>query len=109
MYAYVGRKNCQYVLCDEYQDVNMKQDMLLGILSGLYQNLFVVGDDDQNIYTWRGSDPAYMINFDKTHEDVKDYYLTENFQKYTTDSKCSKIAYICQPEQIAKGDDFQKT
>lgn len=40
----------------------MKQDMLLGILSGLYQNLFVVGDDDQNIYTWRGSDPAYMIN-----------------------------------------------
>lgn len=74
------QEKCQYVLCDEYQDVNMKQDMLLGILSGLYQNLFVVGDDDQNIYTWRGSDPAYMINFDKTHEDVKDYYLTENFR-----------------------------
>ena len=57
MCGFAGRKKCQYVLCDEYQDVNMKQDMLLHILSGLYQNLFVVGDDDQNIYTWRGSDP----------------------------------------------------
>ena len=54
------QEKCQYVLCDEYQDVNMKQDMLLHILSGLYQNLFVVGDDDQNIYTWRGSDPEYI-------------------------------------------------
>ena len=36
------QEKCQYVLCDEYQDVNMKQDMLLHILSGLYQNLFVV-------------------------------------------------------------------
>ena len=76
-YNYLKR---QCVLCDEYQDVNMKQDMLLHILSGLYQNLFVVGDDDQNIYTWRGSDPEYMINFDKTHENVQDYSLTENFR-----------------------------
>ncbi len=74
------QEKCQYVLCDEYQDVNMKQDMLLSILSGMYQNLFVVGDDDQNIYTWRGSDPEYMIQFDKTHENVKDYSLTENFR-----------------------------
>ena len=74
------QEKCQYVLCDEYQDVNMKQDMLLHILSGLYQNLFVVGDDDQNIYTWRGSDPEYMINFDRTHENVQDYSLTENFR-----------------------------
>ncbi len=74
------QEKCQYVLCDEYQDVNMKQDMLLSILSGMYQNLFVVGDDDQNIYTWRGSNPEYMIQFDKTHEDAKDYSLTENFR-----------------------------
>ncbi len=74
------QEKCQYVLCDEYQDVNMKQDKLLSILSGMYQNLFVVGDDDQNIYTWRGSDPEYMIKFDKTHENAKDYYLTENFR-----------------------------
>ena len=74
------QEKCQYVLCDEYQDVNMKQDMLLTILSGMYGNLFVVGDDDQNIYTWRGSDPEYMIKFDSTHENAKDYYLTENFR-----------------------------
>lgn len=74
------QEKCQYVLCDEYQDVNRKQDMLLTILSGRYENLFVVGDDDQNIYTWRGSDPEYMINFDSTHENAKDYCLTENFR-----------------------------
>ena len=49
------------------------------------------------------------INFDKTHEDVKDYYLTENFRSIPQIVNVAKSAYICQPEQIAKGDDFQKT
>lgn len=74
------QERCQYLLCDEYQDVNYKQNELLKILSGLYGNLFVVGDDDQNIYTWRGSDPSFMIGFDEDFEDVQDYALTENFR-----------------------------
>ena len=65
------QERCQYLLCDEYQDVNYKQNELLKILSGLYGNLFVVGDDDQNIYTWRGSDPSFMIGFDEDFEDVQ--------------------------------------
>lgn len=76
----IWQERCQYLLCDEYQDVNYKQNELLKILSGLYGNLFVVGDDDQNIYTWRGSDPSFMIGFDEDYEDVQDYALTENFR-----------------------------
>ncbi|MBQ4282456.1 MAG: UvrD-helicase domain-containing protein, partial [Lachnospira sp.] len=71
---------CQYILCDEYQDVNDKQEKLLNLLSGKYHNLTVVGDDDQCIYGWRGSKVDYMVDFHKAYPDVKDYYLSENFR-----------------------------
>lgn len=74
------QKRCQYVLCDEYQDVNANQDLLLTLLSGRYHNLTVVGDDDQCIYGWRGSEVDYMVNFDKAHEDTIDFSLSENFR-----------------------------
>lgn len=74
------QKRCQYVLCDEYQDVNAQQDRLLTLLSGRYHNLTVVGDDDQCIYGWRGSEVDYMVNFDKNHEDTTDFSLSENFR-----------------------------
>lgn len=74
------QRKCQYVLCDEYQDVNANQDLLLTLLSGKYQNLTVVGDDDQCIYGWRGSEVDYMVNFEKTHEGTEDFSLSENFR-----------------------------
>ena len=74
------QKKCQYVLCDEYQDVNGNQDLLLTLLSGNYHNLTVVGDDDQCIYGWRGSEVDYMVNFAEDHENVRDFALSENFR-----------------------------
>lgn len=74
------QNKCQYVLCDEYQDVNNAQDLLLTLLSGKYHNLTVVGDDDQCIYGWRGSEVDYMVEFEKTHEETKDFTLSENFR-----------------------------
>jgi len=74
------QEKCQYILCDEYQDVNDKQENLLRLLSGKYQNLTVVGDDDQCIYGWRGSKVEYMVGFDKAYPDVTDFYLSENFR-----------------------------
>ncbi len=71
---------CQYVLCDEYQDVNGEQELLLSLISGKFENLFVVGDDDQNIYGWRGSKSDYMIHFDEKYPDVTLFSLTENFR-----------------------------
>lgn len=74
------QEKCQYILCDEYQDVNDKQEHLLKLLSGKYQNLTVVGDDDQCIYGWRGSKVDYMVGFDKEYPNVRDFYLSENFR-----------------------------
>lgn len=74
------QKRCQYVLCDEYQDVNANQDLLLTLLSGKYHNLTVVGDDDQCIYGWRGSEVDYMVHFDRNHENTRDFSLSENFR-----------------------------
>lgn len=74
------QNRCQYVLCDEYQDVNKEQELLLSLVSGKFSNLFVVGDDDQNIYGWRGSKSDYMIHFDTRYEDVTHFNLSENFR-----------------------------
>lgn len=74
------QENCQYILCDEYQDVNDKQELLLQLLSGKYHNLTVVGDDDQCIYGWRGSKVDYMVKFDEKYEGAQDFYLSENFR-----------------------------
>lgn len=74
------QERCQYILCDEYQDVNEKQERLLALLSGKYHNLTVVGDDDQCIYGWRGSKVDYMVGFDKVYPDARDFFLSENFR-----------------------------
>lgn len=71
---------CMYILCDEYQDVNARQELLLSLLSGKYQNLTVVGDDDQCIYGWRGSRVEYIVDFDSRYPGAKSFYLTENFR-----------------------------
>ena len=76
----VWQNRCQYILCDEYQDINMRQGLLLALLSGRFGNLTVVGDDDQCIYGWRGSKVDYMLLFSKDYPKAKDYYLSENFR-----------------------------
>jgi len=61
------RSYCQNLLVDEYQDINAGQFKLIQILSeGQREGLFVVGDDDQSIYSWRGGSPQYIRNF---HQD----------------------------------------
>ena len=74
------QSRCQYVLCDEYQDVNSAQEELLMLISGKYHNLTVVGDDDQCIYGWRGSEVEYMVDFHKKYENTQDFTLSENFR-----------------------------
>ena len=74
------QSRCQYLLCDEYQDVNKNQEYLLYLLSGKYHTLTVVGDDDQCIYGWRGSDVEYMVHFNERYENVMDYSLSRNFR-----------------------------
>lgn len=70
----------EYVLVDEFQDVSGKQFEIARILSEKHGNLFIVGDSDQTIYTWRGAHVRLFLDFDKTYPDAKTILLTENYR-----------------------------
>lgn len=74
------QKKLEYVMVDEFQDVNDLQYQLVKALSGYHQNLFVVGDPDQTIYSWRGARIEYILNFDKMFPDVKTIFMTKNYR-----------------------------
>ena len=70
----------EYIMVDEFQDIDKDQYALSDILSGYHKNLFVVGDPDQTIYTWRGADVKFILEFDSRHENVKTIYLNTNYR-----------------------------
>ena len=74
----------RYVLVDEYQDVNYAQYKLCAILADEHRNLTVVGDDDQSIYSWRGSDYTMILNFEKDFKGAKVFKLEENYRSTQT-------------------------
>src|SRR5271165_6113625 len=68
------------VLADEYQDVNHAQCTWLRMLANRHCEVFVVGDDDQSIYSWRGADVHYIRNFTRDFPDAAQVRLEENFR-----------------------------
>lgn len=73
----------KYVILDEYQDVNKLQEKLLELLSDGAESVCVVGDDDQNLYHWRGSDVGIIAEFDKRYSKkfrTTDAHLDTNFR-----------------------------
>lgn len=74
------QQRLEYIMVDEFQDVDKDQYALADILSGYHKNLFVVGDPDQTIYTWRGADVKFILEFDARHENVKTIYLNQNYR-----------------------------
>ena len=74
------QERMMYVMVDEFQDVSGNQYALAEILSGYHRNLFIVGDPDQTIYTWRGARIEYILNFDAEHEDTKTVFLDVNYR-----------------------------
>ena len=70
----------QHVIVDEYQDVNPIQEALVRLLSQVGANICVVGDDDQTIYQWRGSDVSNILTFSKRYAPVDEERLQENFR-----------------------------
>lgn len=70
----------EYIMVDEFQDVSSNQYTLVSILSNHHKNLFVVGDPDQTIYTWRGANVDYIVNFDKRFNDVKTIIMDINYR-----------------------------
>ena len=74
----------QYVLVDEYQDVNAAQYRLIALLAGRHGNVTVVGDDDQSIYSWRGSDYRIILRFEEDFPGAKTFTLEDNYRTTTT-------------------------
>ncbi|MGA8576871.1 MAG: DUF3553 domain-containing protein [Candidatus Cybelea sp.] len=70
----------EYVLVDEYQDVNAAQYRLVALLAGYHGNVTVVGDDDQSIYSWRGSDYRMILRFEEDFPGAKTFKLEENYR-----------------------------
>jgi DNA helicase-2/ATP-dependent DNA helicase PcrA len=73
-----------YILVDEYQDVNFAQYRLCAILADEHKNITVVGDDDQSIYSWRGSDYRNILRFERDFEGAKVFVLEENYRSTQT-------------------------
>ena len=70
----------RYILIDEFQDINDVQYQIIKLLSANYENLFVVGDDDQAIYSFRGADPSYMHRFLEDYPNSRQVKLNINYR-----------------------------
>jgi DNA helicase-2/ATP-dependent DNA helicase PcrA len=74
----------KYIHIDEYQDTNKVQYEIASLLAEETRNICVVGDIDQNIYSWRGADIANMLNFEKEYPETKIITLEENYRSTQT-------------------------
>src|SRR5690606_5669125 len=70
----------RYILIDEFQDINILQYEIVKLLAKPRNNLFIVGDDDQSIYRFRGAKPEIMLNFPKDYPDCKKVLLNINYR-----------------------------
>ena len=73
----------RYILVDEFQDINFLQYNIIKLMAGKYQNITVVGDDDQSIYRFRGARPEIMFGFERDFRNVSKVFLDINFRSST--------------------------
>jgi len=74
------QERLEYIMIDEFQDIDFIQYELMKVLCDYHKNLFIVGDPDQTIYTWRGADVRYLLDFDKNYPDVKTIMIMKNYR-----------------------------
>ena len=74
------QKRLEYIMIDEFQDIDELQYKLMKVLCGYHKNLFIVGDPDQTIYTWRGANVRYLLDFDKAFPKVKTILMMQNYR-----------------------------
>tara|TARA_Y100000996_G_scaffold86635_1_gene60414 strand:+ start:1601 stop:3751 length:2151 start_codon:yes stop_codon:yes gene_type:complete len=74
------RQKYKYILVDEYQDTNKPQFQFINLLSEVHRDIFVVGDDDQSIYGWRGADVRNILDFSEQYPDSKVIKLEQNYR-----------------------------
>ncbi len=74
----------EHILVDEFQDTNTAQYELLGLLASHHRNIFVVGDEDQSIYRWRGADYRNVLRFEEDYRDCQKVLLEQNYRSTQT-------------------------
>lgn len=74
------QKKYKYILIDEFQDINRAQYEIVKMLVGSHHNIFIVGDDDQSIYRFRGARPEFLLNFPKDFEGTSSVTLSQNYR-----------------------------
>lgn len=74
------QQRLEYIMVDEFQDIDVIQYQLMEVLAAYHKNLFVVGDPDQTIYTWRGANVRYLLDFDERFQDTHTVMMLENYR-----------------------------
>ena len=74
------QQRLEYIMIDEFQDIDDIQYELMEMLCAYHQNLFIVGDSDQTIYSWRGANGKYLLNFDKQFPAVQTIVMNKNYR-----------------------------
>lgn len=74
------QERLEYIMIDEFQDIDPLQYRLMEVLCAHHRNLFIVGDPDQTIYTWRGADVKYLMNFDTRFPGCRTIMMVQNYR-----------------------------
>ncbi|MCL2498462.1 MAG: UvrD-helicase domain-containing protein [Symbiobacteriaceae bacterium] len=83
------QQQLNYIMVDEFQDVNNRQHRLVSLLSDYHKNLFVVGDPDQTIYTWRGAKVELILGFDQRFPNTQTIILDKNYRSLPAITKAA--------------------
>ena len=74
------QKRLEYIMIDEFQDIDEPQYKLMKALCDYHKNIFVVGDPDQTIYTWRGANMRFLLDFDKEFPGTRTILMMQNYR-----------------------------
>ena len=74
------QQRLEYIMIDEFQDIDGLQYRLMNVLCAYHKNLFIVGDPDQTIYTWRGASGRYLLDFDQHFPGTRTIMMMENYR-----------------------------
>ena len=74
------QKRLEYIMIDEFQDIDGLQYELMEVLCDYHRNLFIVGDPDQTVYTWRGANVKFLLDFDRQYPSCKTIMMMKNYR-----------------------------
>ena len=96
------QRRLEYIMVDEFQDIDGLQHELMEVLAAHHGNLFVVGDPDQTIYTWRGANVKYLLDFDKKFPGTRTCMMNENYRSTPQITMAANSLISANKNRIAK-------